>query len=89
MKLLIKPSLIPNGSKVTKKTGNKEYILRDRITVYNEKGLPTTIPYSMGVKFMVDNSGNIQTVSDNVELVWLVDEEELRDYLCCDNSVSQ
>ncbi len=85
MKLLIEAKYIPDGTVVTKKTGSQQFTIRDSIKIYtyDTKGSNALkeILNADGVKYMVNNRGDINMVSaDTVLCVDLnVSEEESDD----------
>ncbi len=88
MKLLIEIGKVPIGSKITKRTGEKVYEVRDRIVIYSEEGCTKPInelKASPGTKLIVSAdpqySFAIVAVSDTLEVLWEVSEDRLRQYL--------
>jgi len=70
---------IPLGSTVTKKTGDKAYILKDKIRIYGDPSLQKEIKADENVRFLVGES--IVMITDNVELLWHVSDLDLYHYL--------
>lgn len=83
MKLLIKAEKIPLGSRVTKATGEKVYILRDRIRIFSGTGAPVReVVASEGTVFIVDpERGDALAFPNDRVLGWVVEPDVLRDYL--------
>ena len=72
---------IPLDSTVTKRTGEKEYTLRDRLRIYGEENSPKEIKAADGSRFLVSENGDANVVSGTTKLLWHVEEEELIYYL--------
>lgn len=68
---------IPVGSTVTKIGGHKEYVVRDRLTVYDENGTQQTIYANDGSLYLTDGSGYINAYGFGKELVWHTSIEDL------------
>lgn len=86
MKVLIEAKEIPVGGIVTKKTGEKQYIIRDDIKIYGSTGPEQTetlreLRADRDTRFMVSEDCTINIISGNTELLWHVDAEELYRYL--------
>jgi len=86
MKVLIAASEIPVGGKVTKKTGEKVYTIRDDIKIYGKTGPEQTetlreLRADRETRFMVSEDCSINIISGDTELLWHVDAEELYRYL--------
>lgn len=80
--ILLPASDIPAGSTVTKRTGDKEYILRDRITAYGENGKGMELTPDAGMRFMVDpTTGNANIISGDKIICWKTDRYELQAHL--------
>ena len=82
MKVLIAASLIPAGSTVTKKTGEKPYMIRDDIKIWGstnpeQKDMLRELKADKGTRFMVTDDGNINIIAGDTELLWHVDAEHL------------
>ena len=71
---------IPSGSVVTKRNGDKEYILNRNINLYGEK--KEIINYA-GVIFLIPKDGpnKISCIPDDSILLWKTTEEEYYEYL--------
>lgn len=70
MKILLPAREIPLGEIVTKKTGAKKYVIRDRITVYSVTGVQQVIKADSGSRFLIRDTGDATTVSGDAELMW-------------------
>jgi hypothetical protein len=88
MKLLIEIGKVPVGSKITKRTGEKIYEVRDKVSIYSEKEtskLTNELVASTGTKLIVSidpqYSFAIASVPDTLEVLWEVSKDELRNYL--------
>ena len=77
MKVLLRADEIPLGSTVTKKTGDIEYIIQDRIRVFNETGGRQEILAQDGARFLCGSRGDANAVSGDKKLMWKVDKETL------------
>lgn len=81
MKLILPAREIPGGSTVTKVTGNVTYVIRDSIKVYGTPEVQQEIKAIDGVRFIVNERGDINAVSGNTELAWVVSTEQLGRWL--------
>lgn len=86
MKLILEAKSIPVGSTVTKKTGEKEYTIRDDIKIYGstspeQKETLRELKADAGTRFMVSNDGNINIIQGDLELIWHVEPNVLYDWL--------
>jgi len=72
---------IPIGSKVSKKTGDKIYTIRDQIKIYGGQDLTKEIKVSEGTRFLVAENGDIQVVDGNLEFLWHVEYHTLFSFL--------
>jgi hypothetical protein len=74
---------IPDGSTITKKTGQKPYVIKSKIKIYAEQksGLAPQILEAPGVKYLIDDSGNINAVSSEAEVMWHTTTGELLRFL--------
>ena len=81
IKVILPANEIPLDSIVTKRTGEKEYILKDRMRVFGrEQGQDGEVVAKDGCRFLVKD-GDANVVSPDTELVWLVDEGILSSFL--------
>ena len=80
-KLILQAQEIPVDSDVTKKTGDKVLKIKDRITIYDKSANHQTIEPKDGTRFLIDSSGSIDVVSNTTELVWIVDQNDLINFL--------
>lgn len=88
MKLLIEIGKVPIGSKITKRTGDKIYEVRDKIPIYSEKEtlkLTNEVKAAQGTKLLIaidpQYAFAIAAVPDTLEVLWEVSENRLRQYL--------
>lgn len=86
MKLLIEIGKVPIGSKITKRTGEKIYEVRDKILIYGgENCNHPELKVSPGTKLIVTSDARysfaVEVVPDTLEIVWEVSEDRLRQYL--------
>jgi hypothetical protein len=86
MKVLITAAMIPTGSTVTKKTGEKPYIIRDDIKIWGainaeQKDTMRELRADKGTRFMVADDGNINIIAEDTELLWHVDAMTLYHYM--------
>lgn len=80
-RIILHAAEIPIGSTVTKKTGEKPYILRKELTIY---GKMADVPQKIVAKdvfFMIDERGGINAIPHDQELMWHVNEHELYRWL--------
>ena len=61
---------IPDGSRVTKRTGTKVYTLRKKLAIINGKTIKLD-----GVIFLI-GGGNVVAVDEDTELVWLTNKKD-------------
>jgi hypothetical protein len=83
MKVILPVYEIPIGSTVTKITGDKEYIIKDKIIVYGDPNLTKELKSDDSTRFLVSKNGdlNISVISWDKEMLWNVSDEELYRYL--------
>jgi hypothetical protein len=86
MKILLPISEIPTFSKVTKRTGDKVYEVRDKIPIYGDCDKPMNeILASPGTRLLVSNGPNnsfaIVAVPETLEVLWEVTRDVLEQYL--------
>ena len=80
IKILLPARLIPIGSNVTKRTGEKVYTIKNEIRFFGGEDKFPTIRSDKDTRFLVaDNS--IVVVSGETELLWEVDSDTLKCYL--------
>lgn len=77
---------IPVGSVVTKKTGEKLYLLRDDIKIFgaltpDQKEMLREIKADAGTRFMVADNGDVNIVHGGQELMWHADPEDLKRWM--------
>ncbi len=84
LRVLCRADRIPNASKVTKRNGEKEYILRRSIPVYRADGLNWLHPnegyvflVADGVVDEIPNDKNLLMVTTDVELGELLELDEI------------
>jgi hypothetical protein len=80
-KLILAAEFIPLESKVTKKTGQKPYTLRDKLRIFNENHTQQEVKATDGARFLVSENGDANVVSGSTELLWHIDARSLRDYI--------
>lgn len=81
MKVILEAQDVPLGSTVTKKTGEKEYRITDRIKIFGENISQKEIIADDGTRFLVADVGNVNVISGRTELVWHIDDDDLYHYL--------
>lgn len=74
--VLIEAKYIPDGSRVSKATGENVYNLRAELKIYSQSGEPQIIK-SSGCKFLVSDTGVINSISETLILKWYTDLDEL------------
>ena len=80
VKVLLPASMIPIGSRVTKPTGTKGYILKDEVRIYHAPdGLPSSLK-SEGILFITDGT-SFNAIRDDAILGWVLTGEELFHHL--------
>lgn len=72
---------IPLGSKVTKKTGEKEYRITDRIKIYGDAIAQKELCADDGTRFLISDVGNVNIIAGNSEIVWIVSDDDLLSYM--------
>jgi len=78
VKVIVPLSVVPDDSTVTKRTGTKEYTKRSKLTVYGPGKEIKSIEAGEGVVFLIDDSGNINAMSETTEVGWLACEYDLQ-----------
>ncbi len=81
IKLILPAGEIPVGSVVTKKNGEKQYTLKDKIRIFDANQNTTTINASDGTKLLVADTGDANVIKDDVELVWEAEEYQVISYV--------
>ena len=88
MKILIKVKDLPEESIVTKKTGMKQYQVRDKVNIYSEDGCKfplEELKAPVGGRFLVSidpkYSFGIAVVPNNLEILWEASPDELQMFL--------
>lgn len=78
--LILRAGMIPDSSTVTKKTGQKEYTLRQGLKVYRENSVGGPIPLEMQGVFLLSGD-SVHQIEPDTELLWRVSVVELHDIL--------
>jgi hypothetical protein len=82
MKLLIPIKDVPEGERVTKKTGEKLYTVRDRIRIFSDDvNVRKEIKADDGVRFLVNDNGDVNAVDAKSEYIWYVDVDTAAQWL--------
>jgi len=82
LKVLLPAHEIPDKAIVTKRTGEKEYVLRRSITVYREDGEKTTVTANDGTVFLVDpRTGDANAFGAGKVLGWHATRYQILDLL--------
>jgi len=83
--VLMEASKIPNGSTITKKTGEYLYVLKKDITVYydvsEQPRKPLTIKSEDGMVFLMNKQGDLSCIKGSTKLLWYVESRDLMRYL--------
>jgi len=79
--VLLKSDMIPDGSTVTKRTGDKRYTLKKKIKVFTG-AVKMDKPVELDVEgtFLVDSNGNINQIDSSAILGWITNLDDLRWY---------
>lgn len=75
--VIMEASQVPLGAKVTKRTGEKIYTIRDRLRVFGEKGERREIIAKGGTRFFVNDEGDANVISGTTTVVWVTDSDTL------------
>ena len=87
MKMIIPLGDVPEGSTVTKRTGSKEYRVRDTFSIWgapkgDEPKDKQEFHAGEGARFLVpDDGGDVNALGSDIEVVWIVTREDLEAYL--------
>lgn len=83
MKLILEAYQIPNNAKVTKPSGLKELTLLREIRLYPQKHAEPhpDVRARNGCVFLLDERGNVDVYPPDLLLAWIVDRDDLHDYL--------
>ena len=83
MKMLMPAENIPLGQTVTKKNGEKPYTIRDCVKIYGDAdpNRQRELKADDGTRFLISESGDINVINGDVELVWIVDDYDLYRFL--------
>lgn len=79
LKIVLPIREIPLGGRVKKLTGEKVYVLRNCVRVYDQDGSKQEILAAAGSVLLVpeDGSGNASSVGPDLEVIWLIDFDAL------------
>ena len=80
MRVIMPAKDIPDGARVTKKTGMVQYILRRELRVFHDKhkdAEATLLKAQDGSVFLLGGEGDINAYDRDTELVWFAPVEEL------------
>ena len=69
VKILLSASKIPTGATVTKRTGQKQYMIVDTLKVYGLDGGNREIKGDDNTRFLVAGT-NMNAISGDTELMW-------------------
>jgi hypothetical protein len=74
---------IPDNSIVTKRTGQKEYIIKNKIRIFADQnsGTQAQTLESDGVRYLTVGNGDINAISAKLELIWRTTTGELYEFL--------
>jgi len=73
---------LPSEATVAKITGQKEYLVKDKIIIYREnKSENPTIHADKGARFLIDGQGNVNAIGEEQKVKWIVKEEYLLSFL--------
>jgi hypothetical protein len=75
--VLLAAADVPLEAKVTKRTGQKVYTLRDRLRVFGEKGERREIVALDGTRFFVDDKGDANVIAGTTEVMWVTTRDTL------------
>ena len=81
IKVLLPASMIPVGSTVTKRTGEKEYQIVDKLRIFGPENERKELNAADGCRFLTTFGGDTNMVSRDTILGWNVDAWKLRNYL--------
>lgn len=70
IKVIVKATDVPDGSVVTKRTGQQELTLLRSITIYGPDGGKRIVEAGPGVVFLMAQAGKFSAVRDTIEVVW-------------------
>lgn len=80
--LLLPARLIPDGSKVTKRTGQVEYVIRHKLTVFQNQDPKSNVPpIEIEGTFLVGSRGDISQINPETMLLWWGTARDVRDQL--------
>lgn len=81
MKVILPARDIPLLSTITKCGGSKKYIIKDRITIYDQNRGKQEILATKDSFLLISDNGDANSIGGSTELIWIVSENELFDYL--------
>lgn len=81
VKLLVPLRMVPDGATVTKRTGEKEYVVSRAVRIYGDGPVKQAITPDAGTVFLVGPEGNLNAIGEGVEVIWKVAVWELRDFV--------
>lgn len=81
MRILIESYYLKDGSEVTKRKGEKVYKIRRKLKIFGGPEKSQEIKLPKGFLFLVDESGFINLIEEDTEVLLIVDEEDTHDLL--------
>lgn len=87
IKVIMPAGELPNGARVTKKTGEKVYTLRDEVRMFattsgaGDQAVVHKLTAGEGARFIVGENGDGAAIPSTLELVWHTFENDLRHFL--------
>ena len=80
MKIILRSIDIPLESTVSKVTGTKEYIIKDRIRIFGDDSKRELLAID-GTRLLISDRGDANSVTAETELIWHTDVDTLKRYL--------
>ncbi len=81
IRVILPAGKIPLGSDVTKKNGEKPYILRDRIRIFTQGEDKRELIAQEGTRILISETGDANAIPNTTDLVWHATRDDLDDYL--------
>ena len=80
-RLIMTATDIPLESNVTKRNGSKVFVLRKKISIYDQDSNRKDIYAENGCFFLCGSDGNISAIDGNTVLIWHCEIHQLQNYI--------
>lgn len=82
MKVIVSAATIPEGARVVKVSGSKEYTIKNELKIYGEGVAPRSLKATEDTRFLIDcANGDANVVLGGTELIWFATDADILSYL--------